>query len=115
MANRKTYICNCGCNIEFVTNSAGMDIYVITEKDELKIIISESEMANGDLWRNYIPFVKKTGWYTPEDIPLQTFSQLMEYINERIDSHIIYEHLRNKYNSFYEKLKDCKLSWEYVY
>ena len=108
----KSYTCKC-CGIVFLSFSSGMDIRI----DGTNIIIIESEISGGIKWRDYIPFIAnlKYGWYSHDDIIIKTFGQFIDYIKSKLDTHIIYKHLYNRYNKYYDEFKEHELSWEYIY
>ena len=106
--SKNTYICECGCNVEFDSYSLGWDIYFIgTDGTTLNYIFTESRMVN-DSWNNYIDMDKFTTW-----------GDLWSFITEcqKKQTSNIMLHLYNQYKDtlqFYVPI-NAKLSLEYIY
>ena len=118
-AVENTYICKCGCELEFIPMSMGCDIYFIHNGEQINKIFSQPKLAN-DTWQNYI-----------NDGDFETWGELWHYIyyiyhynadyedkedktQNAILSKKVMKHLYNTYKDIDVPI-DAKLSFEFIY
>ena len=111
-----TFICGCGCNLEFYNSNSGFDIYVIDKTlNKINLLISENKMVSNNKWRDFIPnnIGKDDKWWSDSQMILQTFDEFIKFVTKHKDEHIVYQHLFNCYSKY--NYTNTKLSYEYIY
>jgi hypothetical protein len=85
--DEKTYICNCGCNIEFQPYLLGCEMHLIYDgiANNEQYLFTQFKMLNNS-WNNYI------------DVDaFKTWGELWNYIKNNKNKNNVIEHLYNEY------------------
>lgn len=99
-----TFVCGCGCNIEFIKFSMGCDIYFFHNGAQVNKIFSESQMVN-DSWCNYINVDEFSNW-----------GEMWNYICNNMNNadNNVMRHLYNVYKDV-EIPADARMELEYIF
>jgi hypothetical protein len=100
--NEKTYICNCGCNIEFQPYLLGWEMHFIYDGIATNNLFIESKMLNNS-WNNYID----------TDV-FKTWGELWNYIKNNKNKNNVMEHLYNTHQNFAAP-PDSVMSLDYIF
>ena len=100
--NEQTYICNCGCHIEFQPYSLGLEMHFIYDGIATNKLFTEFKMTHYS-WNDYIDF----------DL-LKTWGELWNYIKNNKNKNTVMEHLYNKYQNSNIPV-DSIMSLDYIF
>ena len=100
--NNNTYICDCGCNIEFNCNSLGIEIHFINNNNPINKILSVSKIKNAS-WNTYLDIDN-----------FDTWGELWNYIQSQRNETNAMQHLYNRYQNMVVP-HNAKLSLEYIF
>jgi len=105
------YVCKCGCNLEFIGYSPGIDIYAGIDTNP-KWIITHDGMVEYK-WRDYISLDDFTLWKDFREYIILSYNEII-YRNVVYPEDAPWIHLYNREVDNHIPL-NAKLSYEYIF
>jgi len=97
-----TFVCECGCGIEFIKYSNGCDIYFFHNGILLDKIFTEPRMVN-DSWNNYININEFSNW-----------GDFWNYICNNCNNSNVIKHLHSNYKDI-EIPDNARMELEFIW
>ena len=109
---RKIYICDCGCECEFISFHLALSIYAIKEDNNVAFEFSENALADGTKWSDVIHYFNKNEFKTYGDFTAEIKNLYEENPNSKPLKHLATQYPYIGINPDY---KNLRLSYEYIW